>query len=226
MKYQADFCKQQSKVLNIQASMIEQEERARQALMTPYYTQNNLYVPTMPSYPTRRQTPQGTGHMGHSHIRSNQNLHQHQGSNIRYENIPTNVLPSQGEGFVPREPMKPQEQPLESFDEKAEQINLQKDLESMFDEVLQKENSSLDSKVFQSQIFQEAEDLLSNSPLNNLLFSLSQDVKQQQQQQQRHFNENVPSEILLNDRALKMDRKKPCVDIQVSPWIRPRFNGI
>jgi len=214
MKYQADFCKQQSKVLNIQASMIEQEERARQALMTPYYTQNNLYVPTMPSYPTRRQTPQGTGHMGHSHIRSNQNLHQHQGSNIRYENIPTNVLPSQGEGFVPREPMKPQEQPLESFDEKAEQINLQKDLESMFDEVLQKENSSLDSKVFQSQIFQEAEDLLSNSPLNNLLFSLSQDVKQQQQQQQRHFNENVPSEILVNDRALKMDRKKPCVDIQ------------
>ena len=224
MKFQADFCKQQSKAMNIQASMIEQEERARQALMTPYYTQNNLYVPTMPSYDYTSRT--GT------YMSSNQGMAKHQGRKINHPILPhqeqrqeeqqgpsiqLGSASSQSNPFnYQRRSLNQQECfgqniPIEPSDERIEQANLKKDLDSLFDEVLNNENPSFDSKIFQSNIFKEAEDLLSNSPFNNLMLSLSQDVKQQQ----TRFAENVPEEILLNERAFKMDKKRRTEVIQV-----------
>ena len=223
MKYQADLCKQQSKVLNIQASMLEQEERARQALMSPYFNQNNLYVPSMPSYTGSFEHSQNKsiiqkarqGGSSHTVTRNDHNIQQSSNNLVENKSISQTVMPVQVENFEHMDTIRQQEQrPMEPVNEKTEQMNLKKDLENMFDEVLHKENPSFDSKIFQSQIFKEAEDLLSNSPFNSLMASLSQDVKHQQQQ--RRFAENVPHELLPNSCALKADRKRPHVEIQAS----------
>ena len=103
-----------------------------------------------------------------------------------------------------------QDIPTEALDERIEQENLKKDLDSLFDEVLHKDNPSFDSKIFHSSIFKEAEDLLSNSPFNKLLTTLSHDVKQRQ----TRFAGNVPEKILLCERALTMDKKQITEDIQ------------
>ena len=221
MQYQADLCKQQSKVMNIQASMIEQEERARHALMTPYYTQNRPCVLTMPSRTPCTDYTSGTGAYINSkqgiasrqkrttHNQSLQHQDQRQdemqGPNIQLRNagLPSNAINYQGRSFDEKECFG-QDNRTEPLDERIEQENLKKDLDSMFDEVLHNVNPSFDSKIFQSHIFKEAEDLLSNSPFNNLLLSLSQDMKQQQ----TRFTGTIPEEILLNERALKMDKKK------------------
>ena len=122
---------------------------------------------------------------------------------LKNASLPSNAINYQGRSFNERECFS-QDIRTEPVDERIEQENLKKDLDSMFDEVLHKDNPSFDSKIFQSNIFKEAEDLLSNSPFNNLVLSLSQDMKQQQ----TRFAGSIPEEILLNEKALKMDKKK------------------
>ena len=150
------------------------------------------------------------GGSSHTVTRNDHNIQQSSNNLVENKSISQTAMPVQVENFEHMDTIRQQE----PVNDKTEQMILKKDLENMFDEILHKANPSFDSKIFQSQIFKEAEDLLSNSPFNSLMASLSQDVKQQQQQ--RRFAENVPHELLPNSCALKADRKRPHVEIQAS----------
>ena len=107
--------------MNIQASLIEQEERARQALMTPYYTQNRLYVPTMPRFtPSADYTSRAGAYMNSrqgiadpQERTPNYQILQHQEQRkeelqepsiqLKNASLPSNAINYQGRSFNERE---------------------------------------------------------------------------------------------------------------------------
>eukprot|EP00092_Neocalanus_flemingeri_P027686 GFUD01030051.1.p1 GENE.GFUD01030051.1~~GFUD01030051.1.p1 ORF type:complete len:877 (+),score=166.00 GFUD01030051.1:322-2952(+) len=202
MKYQADLCKQRSQVLDSQARFLEQQDQARKTFVAQFLprtgstalpqakTWNNYNkAGTQLDENTRiknfdqeifdtRKTP----HSDPNKLSAKPLIElqdSHASVIIKTENIDDEQVSTISDDVLLVKERQEEEEVPNSEGDKDQQLYLRQDIKQLFAELIYqaRSNPGFDSTVFQSKVFLEADDLLSNSPLRTLLKTMSFDSK-------------------------------------------------
>ena len=205
MKYQADLCKQRSKVLDCQARLLEEQEQVRKGSASQFlprkdphhtlpktkdwnnYLKDNKELdesPRIKDYNNEMSSTQKSPQINPKNLSVNSLLDLQDSREsiiIKKENTDDEQTSKVSDDLLPHGlKEKQEEETVGQVDgDQDQQLYLRQDIKHLFAELMQQANPNqgFESTMFQSKVFLEADDLLIKSPLRTLLKTMSIEVK-------------------------------------------------
>lgn len=208
MKYQADLCKQRSKVLDCQARLLEQQEEARKGFMVPFLPKRDppLIPQTEPlNHYNNNKQPEEIGSIRNYNPKEFLPQQSHPSNPANLSVKPLSDLQDSCDSIIIKTENTSDETSSQisvetehsntkkrktgdiselSDGDQDQQVFLRQDIKHLFAELVQQTTSGhcLESTIFstnfQSKVFLEADNLLTNSPFLTLLKKMSSEPKE------------------------------------------------